>query len=577
MQVKSYLTKSILFLIVFTLVLSFVGCTGKEVSDESSDDNAQVDEKLDSEPAEDEETEDEVDVEDEEFGYTLPLVDEPFTLTIMTNETQNPGVSYADGKGIAIVEAEKATGITLEFDLTPKAEYQEILQLRMSVQQNLPDIIRLVGGQEGAYLAKALADEIIIPLNPYIEKYGIEYKRQMELIPILEETVTMPDGSIVGFHKTQPSKYDYAAQLIRQDWLDNLELEMPTTIEGLIDVAKAFKEDDPDGNGEDDTYGMHCANPNGTLFEYNELASSYGLHLCTGQGWSIRDGKVTYEWVLPEAREFLKFMQKLIESGVLPPDYGSVTYPEHDARVASGKVGLIPRNWPGNIISWANPGSTMAKEQPEARWTVMPALVSEATEVEYDPIFVKEPTVRKSNAMCITTACENPDIAYKFLDWASYSEQGIRNNMLGLEGEQYVMEDGKPVKLDDPITAGLSKPDGQWLGSEFVEQYWDNDLAESGFKLAGISSDAQIIKDIKANWEYLEEPYYPNIPSVEEGKRIEVLLTDIGTYKDEMWVKFAEGNLSLEDDWDDYVNQLNELGLQEVLDIYQKAQDMKYK
>ena len=43
---------------------------------------------------------------------------------------------------------------------------------------------------------------------------------------------------------------------IRQDWLDNLGLKMPTTIEELKEVARAFTEDDPDGNGQNDTYGL---------------------------------------------------------------------------------------------------------------------------------------------------------------------------------------------------------------------------------------------------------------------------------------------------------------------------------
>lgn len=64
------------------------------------------------------------------------------------------------------------------------------------------------------------------------------------------------DGKIYGLPMMGNGYDEVPVMFIRQDWLDNLGLKMPTTIEELKEVARAFTEDDPDGNGQNDTYGL---------------------------------------------------------------------------------------------------------------------------------------------------------------------------------------------------------------------------------------------------------------------------------------------------------------------------------
>lgn len=562
MRIKRF---TLFFMALLMIVMSFGACAPKAETpvqtEQPTSQNTTADTPKDS-------TEDEV-----AGGYNLPLVDEPVTLVFMNADTQSAGASFGDGKALSIIEAEKKTGVKIKWELIPNSEYNDVLNLRLASRQDLPDIIRLKGGQEGTFLAQALDNKTIIPLNEYIEKYGMGYRRIMEENPVVRTAVTLPDGSIAGFHKIDATQYAYAAQMIRQDWLDNLGMAMPTTLDEFLDVAIAFTKNDPDKNGENDTYGIHCANPSGNMFEYNQLASAFGIGLCTGSGWSARDGKITYEWVLPEAKEYLKWFRKVVEAGVLPPDYTSVTYPEHDARVASGKVGLIPRGWPMNIIEWNNPQHSMKINQPDARWAVVPALKAENVSLNQARI-IKEPTVRRNNALAITSACKNPEIAYKWLDWVHYSEEGILLNNCGIEGETYEINGDELVLLDSDLSTNRPRADGTWWGREYVELYNDNRIVEAGFKRAGLSLGDNSIQQILANSKYLVEPFYPAIPSIESGKELTTLLTEIGTYKDEMWVKFCNGSISIDDKWDEYVDRINQLGLSRVLEIYQQGYDM---
>jgi putative aldouronate transport system substrate-binding protein len=103
---------------------------------------------------------------------------------------------------------------------------------------------------------------------------------------------------------------------IRQSWLDNLGLEMPTTPEEQLEVAKAFTFQDPDGNGKDDTWGMSgmkglgrmnfCFNPFGIIYGYDD--------------WTVVDGKVTPMIVQDGMKDALAYIKECYDAGVIDPD-----------------------------------------------------------------------------------------------------------------------------------------------------------------------------------------------------------------------------------------------------------------
>lgn len=86
--------------------------------------------------------------------------------------------------------------------------------------------------------------------------------------------------------------------IIRQDWLDNLGLEAPTTIDEFEEVIRAFTEDDPDGNGEKDTYGFTYEGDtiynNGWCADPVTIFSVYTGKNLPGQWQEDEDGKLVY-------------------------------------------------------------------------------------------------------------------------------------------------------------------------------------------------------------------------------------------------------------------------------------------
>lgn len=122
--------------------------------------------------------------------------------------------------------------------------------------------------------------------------------------PNTYSTVTK-DGKIYGM-AVSPHLTEGEVMIIRQDWLDNLGLEAPTTIDEFEEVIRAFTEDDPDGNGEKDTYGFTYEGDtiynNGWCADPVTIFSVYTGKNLPGQWQEDEDGKLVYVLLTKEIR-----------------------------------------------------------------------------------------------------------------------------------------------------------------------------------------------------------------------------------------------------------------------------------
>ena len=126
----------------------------------------------------------------------------------------------------------------------------------------------------------------LMPLTEALEQYSTLYKARAEQYPNILAAGLMDDGELYGLGKINASNFTRGV-LIRQDWLDKLGLEIPQTLDELREVCRAFCEDDPDGNGENDTYAMAMS------YRANESFNQmiYGETIMEG------DGEMRYGWV----------------------------------------------------------------------------------------------------------------------------------------------------------------------------------------------------------------------------------------------------------------------------------------
>lgn len=116
----------------------------------------------------------------------------------------------------------------------------------------------------------------------------------------------------------QVLSYGRNGAMIRKDWLDNLDLEIPATQEEFVEVLRAFKNDDPNGNGAADeipTGGRAEARWMGQLF------GQYGIAMWEGYPqWDIYDGELTYSAVTQNMKDCLQWISELYAEGLLDPE-----------------------------------------------------------------------------------------------------------------------------------------------------------------------------------------------------------------------------------------------------------------
>lgn len=125
---------------------------------------------------------------------------------------------------------------------------------------------------------------------------------------------------------------------IRTDWLEKLNLEVPTTWEEFYNVAHAFTHDDPDGNGVDDTFGL-TGDGMGTL---RYFFSSTGI---SNRYWNRdADGNWFFGAMDDSNIEILEWLRKMYEDGSIDPDFGGIKWEDGLKTFSSNRAGMCLRN-----------------------------------------------------------------------------------------------------------------------------------------------------------------------------------------------------------------------------------------
>jgi putative aldouronate transport system substrate-binding protein len=512
------------------------------------------------------------------FGsvYSKPLVDKPVTLTFMRPDAENPVHSLTRETPLIWQWWEEATGIHIQpVDVVPEQDYKNVFNLKVAAGQVNADLIDVRSDNQGTQLVQYGRDGLLMPLNDLIDKYAPNIKALMKKYPKYKIDLTAPDGKIYAISSANASRYMFMTFLVRKDWLDKLGLKVPDTLEDFYKTAIAFVKHDPNGNGKADEIGVLSPD---RLWGLNELACAYDLRLCTGGGFHIReDGRITYDFIMPEAKEFLKFLNKCVKDGAIPPYYddpsvftgaGSLFW----QKIYDSQLGIYIRAIAPMVGPLNDPKGVMKKNDPKARWVAtLPPLMPNGKRAK-----VTEQLAMRWRTYGITTKCKDPVAAIKWLDFVFASKEGREIYLYGKEGVTFKRNpDGSIERI---VTIDTSKDEiatgpfaGKWWGSSITMPILSDDAwTEAQFKIWQTPSWA--INSVKANFKYLVAPFQAPMLLPEEAKEVTTLLNDITTYKNEMWAKFVAGDIPITDEnFNNYVNRIKQLGIDRIIEIYQKA------
>lgn len=255
------------------------------------------------------------------------------------------------------------------------------------------------------------------PIDDMIAEYSTEYKALLKRYPSLRKAGTGADGKLYQFgriNETIPMR----GLFIRTDWLQKLHLDIPTTTEEMYQAAKAFTEQDPDGNGRNDTYGMSLS--------YNSGASVDEMFGVTYPGFVVQNGELIHGW--DHIMAATAFKKQLYSDGLVDKEYLSdKTGSKAKQDFINGKIGIFIEQFNVPITFYTDYYVSLKKNVPSAELMVIP--YPKTPVGQFNPIFVNPIQM----TAVVNAETKNPEAVMKYVDFAS-SETFMKTMYYGFEG-----------------------------------------------------------------------------------------------------------------------------------------------
>lgn len=480
---------------------------------------------------------------------TLEDISFPLKETMEFTSFSGMDQEYALDECLAMQTAMENANIKISFDSVLGADLTEKRNLVLA-SGDYPDMF-LKAGLAMSDLNKYGSQGIFIPLEDLIREYAPNLTAKLDEMDAWEY-ITSSDGHIYSLPEISRPNGSNPAYWVNKKWMDSLGLQEPKSFDELYEVLKAFKEEDANGNGDPSdeipiTF-TDVVKPE-LLLQY----ADYGYDTATRT--AVIDGELTYLPTSEEWKEFIAYITKLYQEGLM--DKNSFTQ-KHEQQAAIGQSGDV-------LGTFFDAGAFLAVGRDNDDDYILLTPFQEGT--------FPNNTGVTPGTLAITDACEHPEVIVAWAD-QFYSEEGGVLAWLGVEGETY--------KINE---AG----DWEWIvGGEYGE---DIATVRSKATIQGAQNHPSIQPDFwfdKMSVEVDPDEVYLNeqrakaaelgaIPlpmmqySDEDMKIISTLKTDLDAYIDQYLAQVATGELDLEESWEEYVATANAMGAEELTSIYQKT------
>ncbi|MBB4823390.1 putative aldouronate transport system substrate-binding protein [Sporosarcina luteola] len=403
---------------------------------------------------------------------------------------------------------------------------------------------------------------IFLPLNDYIDKYAPNFKAILDEYPSVKQGITMADGNIYGF----PAIYDPNFEALRagapwvmQEWLDNLGLKEPETTEEFYQMLKAFKEQDPNGNGKADELGWGGGYGINEFISY--LRGSFGLNKQGSMNINLdfKPGTEEFRFVpsTDEYKEMLAYLHKLYSEGLMNQDVFTTTPQEFTAESAKGNYGALNSIDPAELLKIDG-------------YVGLPVLEGPHGERAYNTV---SNGLGNMGMFVLTDKAKNPEAMVRWMDYF-YGDEGNKMFFMGFEGVTYEEDSAGNFKYLETIT---DNPDGLNMDQAISQYltwpggYYPGIVRQKFFQGAESKENSTLNAEKVKPYRIKDEDILPGINyTVEESERVSAIMTDIQTYVDEMTASFITGKADL-GKWDEYLKTLDKMGVNDYLEIAQGA------
>lgn len=487
---------------------------------------------------------------------TYPLTTEKKTLSVYIRDNSS-GVIGDYGRVAAFQAAAERLGVELEFVHPTTGGEADQFNLMIG-SGKYPDIIVWEFSTAAMGLSELIDSGILIDMDGLIRQYAPNYLKVLERDPSYPKEVRSDEGKYQAFYTFNVSIPLSSGPVFREDLLAKYGLELPKTVDEWTNVMTTLKEKDPNVS-----YPLTASKSYVGEVWFRELLPAYNTRteFCLGD-----NGQVVYG---PATENFKAYLAKLAEwynAGLIDPEFMSNDNKALNAKIADGTSAVATMAIGSGIRSITE---NTRPNNPDFKLTGVAWPVLNAGDTSS---YVLEGGVAHTSVQAaITSSCAEPVLATQVLDYF-YSEEGGNLISWGIEGESYTVENGKKT-FTDKI---MNSPDGR-SASEAILDYA---LPVYGFVNA-MDNDAYIQMNItlpeqgeaRTLWQSLDSG--ANLPKLvvaqEDADEYRMILNEVKTYVQEMYIKFITGQANLDSDWDTYMNTLNGMDLPYATECMQKA------
>ena len=465
----------------------------------------------------------------------------------------------------------EATNVTIEYEwyAADSADDSEQKKNTAIATGDIPDFM-IVDSAQLALLAKT--DLIRKDMDVLFDTYACDLLKEWTTA---EGTAAFDsatyNGKVVAIPLVAASIEGADFLWLRQDWLEKLDKEIPTTMEELYDLMVAFKNEDPDGNGVDDTVGM--------VMHKNFLTTGMGdaAGLFHGFGaapfaW-VEDGNggLQYGATAEASKEALAFLAKMYAEGLIQEDFSTMDDMKASEQATGCKAGIqYGQSW--NSV-W--PLAMTGMNDPNAMWIAAPIVGANGKAP------APQIALRLQGYLVINSECEHPEAIVKLLNFWVESQGNSTREVYesymyqGSDGLMYTPQHWTMLKCYAPtqiiedwydVCEAIEKNDESVLSPSAatyypdVKGFLDGDPMKAGpYAMIGPENSA-----IAALAYYYENDMFvfdqfTGSPTKTMGSKKSIVNDKIYEY----YTKVIMGTASL-NEWDSFIKEINNLGLAEI-------------
>ena len=229
------------------------------------------------------------------------------------------------------VALNQLTGTTINMRWVPDADYGSTVNTVLA-SNDIPQVMVIKNKDQG-FIQTAQAGGFW-DLTDYLASG--DYPNLIPATPEIQDNAAV-NGRVFGIFRLRDVMRE--SVIIRADWLKNLGLSLPKTTDDLKKIAQAFTENDPDGNGVNDTSGILMVTWAGVGNQ--QPLDAFDIWFGAGNVWKVDNGKLVPSWTTPEWQQSLKYARDMVTSGYVNPDWATAATSDWNSMFVNNKGGII--------------------------------------------------------------------------------------------------------------------------------------------------------------------------------------------------------------------------------------------